>query len=415
MVMPHSALAAGQYEKWREGSWAALNADLTREPWDLEQLEPNDFFPVPACVVFASKRPSPADISGMARHAQQWRGAPGGSNTRERVVIRVGVDSKSPYHARAHQGATIVPRRLFFVEAAPSPTSLVANRSVVTPVRSSQEKEPWRSLLLPELENTHVSDDYIHKVHRGDTIAPFVCLEPKLAVLPLAKSHLFQERTAESLPWPTRSALADLRKADVYLERLSDDMRYRWKHMRRAWETNKSPSTALSLIGQIDYLRKLSSQLPLHPIRLVYGTSGRPTAAILHDKVALIDSRLYWVACESMSEAKYLSAIVNSECLLRKVEPLMSKGQYGPRDVHKHLWRLPIPEFEPGNGTHEALVTAGKRAADQALLKFDALITVRAAKGMATSAVVARNRLRQWLSQSEIGQEIEELVNELLG
>ena len=51
MVMPHSALAAGQYEKWRKGQWSVGQANLSETPWDLEQLEPNDFFPVPASVV----------------------------------------------------------------------------------------------------------------------------------------------------------------------------------------------------------------------------------------------------------------------------------------------------------------------------------------------------------------------------
>ena len=56
MVLPHSALNAGQYEKWRTGKWSSatgtLNVNMAwRTPWDLEPLTPNDFFPVPACVV----------------------------------------------------------------------------------------------------------------------------------------------------------------------------------------------------------------------------------------------------------------------------------------------------------------------------------------------------------------------------
>ena len=53
MVLPHSALQTGQYTKWRSGEWGVISVDLgTQPPWDLERIEPNNFFPVPACVAF---------------------------------------------------------------------------------------------------------------------------------------------------------------------------------------------------------------------------------------------------------------------------------------------------------------------------------------------------------------------------
>ena len=70
MVMPHSALQTGQYAKWRTGAWQArrggsvLAADFTYKPaWDLERLEPNTFFPIPASVVFAQR----AGVASPAR------------------------------------------------------------------------------------------------------------------------------------------------------------------------------------------------------------------------------------------------------------------------------------------------------------------------------------------------------------
>ena len=62
MVMPHSALQAGQHTKWRSGEWTSRRGLRTlsvnfqaRTAWDLERLEPNDFFPVPSSVVFAER------------------------------------------------------------------------------------------------------------------------------------------------------------------------------------------------------------------------------------------------------------------------------------------------------------------------------------------------------------------------
>ena len=54
MVLPHSALQTGQYTKWRSGDWGDVAVDFTvHRPWDLERIEPNTFFPMPACVAFA--------------------------------------------------------------------------------------------------------------------------------------------------------------------------------------------------------------------------------------------------------------------------------------------------------------------------------------------------------------------------
>ena len=91
-VMPHSALQAGQYARWRTGTWLAkstgngkkrtngrtLVVDFSfKRAWDLEGLEPNDFFPVPACVVFAKR---PGEVGGatpLEGEVERWLGKPG--------------------------------------------------------------------------------------------------------------------------------------------------------------------------------------------------------------------------------------------------------------------------------------------------------------------------------------------------
>ena len=76
MVMPHSALQTGQYAKWRTGAWRSggsqgiLSVDFSyKTPWDLERLEPNTFFPVPASVVFAQRKGE-----GWQASTTNWRG-----------------------------------------------------------------------------------------------------------------------------------------------------------------------------------------------------------------------------------------------------------------------------------------------------------------------------------------------------
>ena len=45
------------------------------------------------------------------------------------------------------------------------------------------------------------------------------------------------------------------------------------------------------------------------------------------------------------------------------VEPLMTKGQFGARDLHKRLWKLPIPQFNPSQELHTIIAEAGVTAA----------------------------------------------------
>ncbi|WP_419917693.1 N-6 DNA methylase [Candidatus Poriferisocius sp.] len=410
MVLPHSVLSAGQYENWRSGIWGGQPADLSADPWDLEKLEPNNFFPVPASVVFATKLTTansnePATARKMSGTCQQWIGSPGKDANRITAPIPGMGDSQSPYMERARQGATIVPRCLFFVTAEPSPTSLIGGTSNVTPVRSNNEKEPWRSLPVNQLKNQPIEDDYIRKVHRGDSLAPFLLLEPALAVLPWPEDGEPQwrkDRTKKGSPMIASRELMEIR------------MRARWDEIDRVWEENKSEQNKLSLIEEIDYRGKLSAQRDTVPIRLLYASSGRPTAAVFNTQNILIDYTLFWIACSSLDEARYLAAIINSDALCKAVEPLMPMGQYGARHLQRHLWRLPIPAYNPTNELHIKLAAAARKAEQQIAKAWAKESQHRISNNKSTSSQVARNHIRNYLAESQIGTNIEQLVRKLL-
>ena len=122
--------------------------------------------------------------------------------------------------------------------------------------------------------------------------------------------------------------------------------------------------------------------------------------------------RLYWITCKDVNEANYLLAIINSDALYEAAQPLMSKGQFGSRDLHKHLWKLPIPEFDPKQKLHVAIAKAGERAATGAAQK---LAEVREERGDKFSVTIARRELRKWLRESNEGKEVEAAVGQLLG
>ena len=193
-------------------------------------------------------------------------------------------------------------------------------------------------------------------------------------------------------------------------------MRDRWQKVSHLWEAHKKPVNRLNLLGRLDFHHELSAQLEWRQftgnrsVRVVYSGYGTPTAALLHDDDAIVDYKLFWIACKDTQEAHYLLAIINSDALYEAVTPLMSKGQFGARDLQKHLWKLPIPEFDSANPLHAEVSDAGKAAAKGAASQ---LATLQAERPRVT-VKIARRELRNWLRHSPEGQAVEHAVTRLL-
>ena len=126
----------------------------------------------------------------------------------------------------------------------------------------------------------------------------------------------------------------------------------------------------------------------------------------------MVDYTLFWVECKNTEEANYLLAIINSDALYESVQPLMAKGQFGARHLQKHLWKLPIPEYDPKQKLHVVIARAGERAAAGAAEK---LAQVRQERGSRFTVTIARRELRAWLRSSPEGKEVEAAVKALLG
>ena len=421
MVMPHSALQAGQYTKWRGGAWRAepsgrgknrapvrvLTVDFGyKTAWDLERLEPNTFFPVPASVAFARRSGEDGKATPLAGEVERWLGIAGATDVhRTRVSITdTSVGGDSPYAGYSRQGASIVPRCLFFVEETTNPTIVQAGQTVtVNPRRGSQDKEPWRSLDLFAISEQTVEAPHVFDVHLGETIVPYATLDPLRAALPLRRGEF-------------RIPSADDGVGGIRLGGLSQRMRDRWRIVSSVWNENRAAANRMNLLGQLDYYGKLSSQLEWRqaprdrPVRVAYNQSGAPTAALIRGNESLVDYTLFWITCSDIQEANYLLAVINSQALYEAVASLMPKGQFGARHLEKHLWKLPIPEFDPDEPLHTAVSEAGTGAAEGAAKR---LAQLRQDRGEVT-VTIARREIRKWLRESTEGKAVEEAVAELL-
>ncbi len=423
MVMPHSALQTGQHSKWRTGAWRAKTSGRGRDrtpgrvlavdfgykkAWDLEGLDPNTFFPMPASVAFARRAGENAQPTPLAGEVERWLGKAGAPD-----VVRVSagitdmsVGGNSPYGGHSLQGAVVVPRCLFFVEETENPTIVQAGQTItVNPRRGSQDKAPWRALELTAITEQTIEGQHVFDVHMGETLVPYATLNPLKAVLPL--------RSGEGeIPIDPDGI------GGIHLGGLERRMRDRWRTVSRLWEENKAAANTLNLLGQLDYYGKLSAQFKWRrnpddgPVRVVYGGWGTPTAALLRNDDAIVDYTLFWIACKDAQEAHYLLAIINSDVLYEAVEPLMPKGQFGARHLQKQLWKLPIPAFDAENPLHVELSEAGEAAAEGAAKQ---LAQLRVDRGHNVSVTIARRELRKWLRASAEGKAVEAGVGRLVG
>ena len=408
MVLPHSALQTGQYAKWRTGQWGDLAVNFSYKPaWDLEKLKPNTFFPVASCVAFAERMGENAKATPLSDEVEQWQGTTGAEDVRrEQIAITdTSVSGTSPYADRFRQGASIVPRCLFFINEVESTTVFTAAQTVkVKPRRGSNDKAPWKTLDLTAITGQTIEKAHLLDVHLGETVVPYATLTPLKALLPLKQSDA-------ELPVDANGT------GGIHLGGLEQRMRGRWQKVSMLWEQHKGANDKKNLMNRLDYHRELSAQLEWRksdkdsPIRVVYTSSGQPTAAIIETPETIVDYTLFWAPCKDLQEAHYLLAIINSCILYETAKPLMAKGQFGARHLQKHLWKLSIPEYDTTNRLHQKIATAGQAAASGAAQQLKAL---RQERGAAVSTTIARRELRGWLAQSDEGKQVEKLVKQLL-
>ena len=154
MVMPHSALRAGQHLKWRSGNYKrkggrnapSIGLNLrVHEPWDLDNVVP-DFFPMPASVVFAQYIGVGQGAALAPATVQVWRGDwqkdYADVSRKSEALHHDDGKFKSPYAELSSNGATIQLTAGFSSSKQLPHTAMLpaANTTNVRPRLGSQDK-----------------------------------------------------------------------------------------------------------------------------------------------------------------------------------------------------------------------------------------------------------------------------------
>ncbi len=353
-VLPYAALNRPAYAGLREGIYGTAAQVCIVEAWSFdEDVQP--LFPVPACVLIARRGkpgPLPAQVTRYGGNLPRRDATEAEADRALRHATAPWppipkLEGASPYRARFTNGATIYPRRFFFVE--PEQAGRLGMNPAAPRMHgrvSGLDKRPWNLVTPPR---GPVEKEFLHPVLLGESLAPFRLLAPATAVIPLDGRTLLDARGAADRGH--RSLAAWLR-----------DIEAKWSE-----HSNKDAhgKPRMTLRQQLDHMRKLTIQRGTQrELRLAYAKAGTlPAAAIVDMPEAIFDHMVYWASIRSVEEGNYLAAIINSETARARIATMQPRGQGGARHFDNLVWELPIPEFDARNALHRALADIGAEAA----------------------------------------------------
>ncbi len=401
-VLPYAVLNGPVFAPLRAGRMGEARVCLTGA-WALERVWPlfgaqSGSSTTSTCVLFG--RREMADVPPDA--IDRWEGRLTRRDAHEAEAARALTRSRvpwprprtlvgaSPYRTRFRQGATIVPRRFFVVD--PAPTSRLG-RSAHVPIMQGRagrlDKRPWTGVEPPR---GPIEAEFLRHLVLGESVAPFRMLETVTAVIPLDGATVLDAAAARA---------AGHRHLAAWLA----DIEAKWVEHSNKMADGR---TRMTLSAQLDHMRTLSIQsASAGSTRVLYTKAGtRLSATTLMADDAIVDHKAYWATARSRAEAAYLTAILNSAAVVAKISDLQGIGEAGTkRDFDNLVWTLPIPEYDETDATHRDLATLALHAE-----------AVAASVPLAESQhfVAKRRAIRAALAEDGVAADIEALVDALL-
>ncbi len=249
------------------------------------------------------------------------------------------------------------------------------------------DKRPWTSVEPPE---GPVERAFLRRIALGESVAPYRLLDLVTGVIPMEGGAILTAAGADA--HGHRGLAAWLR-----------DSESKWNE-----HSNKGAGGAprVPLEQSLNHLQKLTAQANRSPLRVLYTKAGtRLSACWLEDDDVIVDHKAYWAAANSLEEAGYVTAVLNTNVVLDRVKDLQPVGQRDARDFDNLVWTLPIPEFDAAEALHVDLAAAALHAA-----------AVAARVGLPDVAhfTTKRRLIRDALVADGVAETIERLVDALL-
>ncbi|MEW6051674.1 MAG: N-6 DNA methylase [Candidatus Zixiibacteriota bacterium] len=258
----------------------------------------------------------------------------------------------SPYYSRFLQGATIVPRCLWFVQ----PDKEAAQHKEIPFLETSDEafeeaKDQWRKRIEGRVEKRFLFETVLAK-----GLLPFALVRREMVFLPIVKA-----KRSFSLADSTALAERGFQHAADWMSKTE-----------KLWEEGRQ-SDDRSLLDWLNYNQKLANQDIDAPLVVLYNTSGTNLTAALHDSATtkgklsvspsfVADAKTYYYYPKGIDEADYLCAVLNSDVVNGMIKEYQPQGLYGERDIHRRPFEVcAIPEYDSKDKVHLHLVELGKK------------------------------------------------------
>ncbi|MGI8668931.1 MAG: N-6 DNA methylase, partial [Aridibacter sp.] len=302
-VLPRSFFSADHHDNTRSGRSIGFDID---EAWDLDEVSP--LFRVPSCVLFgpkakyyaktaelqSSKLKYHEKISKNGFRGKRFSGklkkhnsnlvetlfllkedninlyyVRQGSSTAFSQIKMKSVSEPNPYKNDFKQGATIVPRSLYFVDINQKMPPDFEDR--IINIRTSEAvisgaKKPWTNIDL----QGRIESRFLFRTALSKSILPFHLFAPELVVLPL---------TIEEKEYGKK---IKLHTSDKLLEMGFSDASEWFAQAEKIWQERRTKkSSKMTNVDRINFQRGITDQDLNAPYLVLYNSSAKDANATI--------------------------------------------------------------------------------------------------------------------------------------
>ncbi|MFX1537406.1 MAG: hypothetical protein ACFFDI_24630 [Promethearchaeota archaeon] len=276
-----------------------------------------------------------------------------------KITSQIG-STASLYENKFTQGATLVPRALWFVKIVPdSVTSTDSHSLFIKTDTSLNLRPPWNTIRM----NLKIEKKFVYATLLGQDIMPFCHLPFRVVIIPglLENNQIKLFQAAKDIERLGYSYFA------IYF-RLAEQY---WKKNR----TKRCEKYRLS--EWINYRQKLTKQkIRKKGFKVLFISSATNIAACVINQNQpiqyevngievepqgfVVESKTYWFETDNENEAHYICAVLNSPIVDQLIKPVQSRGLWGARDIHKRPLSIPFPIYNGKNKDHQDLARLAK-------------------------------------------------------